>query len=89
MTPHDGQNLYLRLRMYPNPATDVVSIEMSEQNLRDFKLSVYDITGKLSLVESIHSNNKIVFGVQHLNRGMYFVELKTNSLKKTMKLIKN
>lgn len=88
MTPHDGQNLYLRLRMYPNPATDVVSIEMSEQNLRDFKLSVYDITGKLSLVESIHSNNKIVFGVQYLNRGMYFVELKTNSQRKTIKLIK-
>jgi plastocyanin len=77
-----------RLKMYPNPATDIVSIEMNEQNLRDFTLSVYDITGKLSLVESIHSNNKIVFGVQHLNRGMYFVELKTNSQRKTIKLIK-
>ena len=77
-----------RLIMYPNPATDVVTVEVNEQNLIDFTLSVYDITGKLNYVESIHSNNKIEFSVLHLNRGMYFVELKTNSLQKIMKLIK-
>lgn len=77
-----------RLKIYPNPASDIVSIEINEQNSKDFTLSVYDISGKLNHIESSHSNNKIVFSVRHLNRGIYFVELKTNSLRKTMKLIK-
>lgn len=77
-----------RLKIYPNPASDIVSIEINEQNSKDFTLSVYDISGKLNHIESSHSNNKIVFSVRHLNRGIYLVELKTNSLRKTMKLIK-
>jgi plastocyanin len=77
-----------QLRLYPNPATDVVSIELNEQNLRDFNLSVYDIAGKLNHIVPTRSNNKIEFSVLHLKRGMYFVELKTTTLRETIKLIK-
>jgi plastocyanin len=75
--------------IYPNPAKSKVWIESDKFNTRDYTLSVFDISGRLAKVESMTRNNRIEVNVQYLNKGIYFLQLKSASEKVTMKLIKN
>lgn len=74
--------------MYPNPATDKVMIETGSVNTSNFSLKVYDITGKIILVQKTVMNNKVELDVQKLIQGIYFVELQTPNDKRVMKLTK-
>lgn len=76
------------LRMYPNPASDKVWIETANLSSENYTLSVFDISGKLTKVETNTWGSRIEFNVRNLNNGIYFVEIKSASDRKTMKLIK-
>lgn len=56
----------------PNPFTDNISISLSEKS--DYKLNVYDLTGKLKYNEQLSGNNFKIF--PNINeRGIYILEL--------------
>ncbi len=74
--------------MYPNPATNKVTIETSGLPAFDLNVSIYDISGKLMSVTSKSFNDKTEVDIQRLTNGIYFIELGTNDKKTVFKLIK-
>ena len=69
--------LLQKLRIYPNPAQDYLDVE----NLKDIKINeirIFDITGKLAREVAVTEFKKLRIDLSGLNRGSYFLKLKTN-----------
>lgn len=71
------------IRVYPNPATDVLTIERTDVTHTD-TLRIFDITGKLVKSQSI-VNPTTTFGISDLTSGIYLMQLETSGY--TQKLI--
>ncbi|WP_046758888.1 T9SS type A sorting domain-containing protein [Kordia jejudonensis] len=79
----DVEGLNTKITIYPNPATDIITIAGAEQIVE--KIEIYDINGKLVFSK----NNALTsINVDNLQSGMYFVKLYADTVQKTIKLIK-
>ncbi|MEZ4896796.1 MAG: T9SS type A sorting domain-containing protein [Saprospiraceae bacterium] len=80
------------LKSYPNPnALGYVRLDVSMPNSESADLNIYDMNGRLvknvfsgTLVSGAHS---ITAQVSDLNRGIYLIHFKSNSIDLTQKLI--
>ena len=69
------------MRVYPNPATDVVNVEcrMKNEEWEVDNLEVYDVYGKVvTVVETCHGASLQGLNVRDLAPGLYFIRLTTN-----------
>ncbi len=78
------------LLVYPNPANEIVTVQLSNTKANSAKVQLIDITGKA--VQTINHNlnpntNDILFNVSELNAGIYFVSIETAEGAETRKLI--
>lgn len=73
---NDLQTPYFRL--YPNPATDYITIEFKKTDISLKNIEVYDITGKL-MAASLTSNDKMTILTEYLPGGIYIIKVKTES----------
>ena len=71
------------LRIYPNPASDFINIEMLNTNLKDFSFSITDLSGKLL----IRSENSKKIDVSKLSSGIYFGTMTVEDQKLTKKIV--
>ncbi len=71
------------LRIYPNPASDFINIEMLNTNLKDFSFSITDLSGKLL----IRSENSKKIDVSKLSKGIYFGTMTVEDQKLTKKIV--
>jgi cephalosporin-C deacetylase len=71
--------------IYPNPATDVLTIKMDNSENSDIK--IYDILGKIVLVGQT-TTNETQLNISALAKGNYCVEIKNGQLITTKKFIK-
>ncbi|MBN8642056.1 MAG: T9SS type A sorting domain-containing protein [Flavobacteriales bacterium] len=71
--------------IYPNPVDDLLTIYDTE--IVEF-LKIYDVNGRVVFTTPVNSNS-YSGSVEHLQTGIYLVEVKTNSSLKASKLIKN
>jgi len=62
-----------QVRVYPNPATDVVTIESDFASLQPLKVALYNTMGQQ--VREYSMKEKISFNTQDLARGLYFLHL--------------
>jgi plastocyanin len=76
------------LKLYPNPAKDKVWIEGHDINSGGVFLSLFDISGKKYNPEYKLQDYRIEFNTSGLIQGIYIVEIKNNSGRKMLKLIK-
>jgi len=76
--------------MYPNPSSDNVTFSM-ENTVETIKsIAVTDILGKTVMTSNDSNSNEITIDVSNLSRGVYLVEITTESnLKATKKLVIN
>ncbi|GAA4899441.1 hypothetical protein GCM10023311_25920 [Flaviramulus aquimarinus] len=76
----------LSFSIYPNPVVDELLIS-SSQNLKNYKVEVFDLLGKLKISKSMTSSNSI--HVENLSKGMYILlitdELGNSTEKKFVK----
>ena len=71
--------------MYPNPANDFINIT-SESIIDEY--IIYDIKGSI-ISRSIENNsNKLTISLKNNYSGIYFLEIKSGNIKKTVKFIK-
>ena len=71
----EENNLNSEISIFPNPSqTGIFTINLSNQNLNNSVLNVYEITGKLIVSEKLE-NNTIDLSI--LASGIYSVEIKT------------
>lgn len=65
-----------QIKVYPNPAHDVVNVELLNPNLAEFKL--FDFSGKIIKKGELHmKSNKI--DIKNLPKGVYILRVKTSA----------
>ena len=87
---HDAINPMTSTRVYPNPATDVLNIEVNASQASEMSISVYNIMGQNVMNKSVNLTtgmNTPSISTSELNSGIYFVTVKANGFENTMKFI--
>ena len=77
------------ISIYPNPSQGVFNLKTTK-NI-DFNYTIYDVTGKVILQDTNVSttNNTYQFNVDNYSKGMYFLNITSNNLNFTKKLMLN
>ncbi|WP_197429349.1 T9SS type A sorting domain-containing protein [Winogradskyella endarachnes] len=78
-------------KVFPNPTQDVFKISFESKSAFPYTYKIYDITGRAVLQKELGSLNGLhteTISVKEFPSGVYFVELKSGSLKSSKKLIK-
>jgi hypothetical protein len=76
----------LQSSIYPNPAEDVLNIELTE-NTNQLLVEIYDITGKkIKNMDFSGVKQRISINVSDLNSGMYIVSLSANQAQRSFKV---
>ena len=73
-------------KIYPNPANDYVTIELNAINTSS-KLEVYDIQGKVILVNNNINSESIQLNISEFNSGLYFIKVSNSGASEIQKLI--
>lgn len=63
------------INVYPNPATDVVTIKWSNSTTAPQQIKFLDATGKLIYMNNEVFDNHIEVSIKDLERGVYFVQM--------------
>jgi hypothetical protein len=82
------------ISLYPNPTTEISTLKINVQSACVINVSITDITGKVVSTPVLAHNltlgyNNIVINTKELTNGIYFVTLKNDNSKETVKLIVN
>ena len=64
--------------VFPNPATDKLSITIPERNSKPAEITIYNIEGK-KVFNTFLTTNPAIISLNHLSAGTYFIELKSDS----------
>ena len=87
---HQVVNPMTTVRVYPNPATDVLNIEVNACQTSEMSISVFNLMGQ-KVMESTATINAGMncprINTSELNSGIYFVTVKANGFDNTMKFI--
>lgn len=87
----ENLDVNLDISVYPNPASSITAIELSDKVNGSGELKVLDIAGKeiKILHEGVFSNNKqnFFFDASELNSGVYFIKLTTEKQNINKKLV--
>ncbi len=77
-------------RVYPNPATDMLNIEVNASQASEMSINVYNIMGQNVMSKNVNINTGIncpSISTSELSSGIYFVTVKANGFENTMKFI--
>jgi hypothetical protein len=72
-----SENKLLSFEMYPNPASDVLNIQLPSGTDKA-EVGVYDYTGRLVSSKTISSNDSTL-DVQNISKGIYILRVTTNT----------
>jgi len=76
----------LESKVYPNPAEDILNIELAEQ-ADLLAIDILDISGRLiNTIEFKNVNNRISLDVNDLISGLYLISLKSNKATRSFKV---
>lgn len=77
--------------VYPNPASEIVTVNFALENADNFSIKIVDVTGKVvSQVASSNYNsglNNVNINIANLKAGVYFVNMNSNNTFFTERLI--
>lgn len=82
----EDNNLKASFKIYPNPTSDYVNIENSNQ--LPISVKIFNVLGKEVLTTEASSNFKVKINVSSLKAGVYLLQAVSNGLIKTSRLIK-
>lgn len=82
----EEQNFTNTTTVFPNPMTQIFTIQTSVQNLNDVSIQIYNVIGK-KVFEQKGLQSKTV-NVSFLNSGIYILKITNGNEQKTIKLIK-
>jgi hypothetical protein len=82
-------NLY-NVAVYPNPAKDMLNVDLTTENTGNINFNIVDITGKQISSETVkHAGGAMTYttSVSNLSKGIYFVYILTNQGKTVKKFV--
>ena len=75
--------------VYPNPFTNYFILELKDENIKDYDITVYDMIGQLIAVDKMQKGNKLEVSLGDASTGIYFVSISKDNVKaRTIKLNK-
>ncbi|MCB0652562.1 MAG: YHYH protein [Saprospiraceae bacterium] len=78
----------MNISIFPNPASDLIAIQLSNLVEDDLLVELLDISGKLVNSTKVNKGSTIAyFDVQTVYAGTYFIRISNNSLNTTKKVI--
>lgn len=77
------ESLLANLKVYPNPSNGILMIELEG----DFSFELMDARGRL--VESGSTSNSVELNIVNYNSGIYFVNVTSNEMSTTIRVVKN
>lgn len=82
------ENLRFPWQIYPNPASEFLIIESSENNsMEDVKLEIYNLKGQRFPIEFNNINQKIVVNISKLPTNVYMLNISNNQETRQEKVI--
>ncbi|MDA3867503.1 MAG: T9SS type A sorting domain-containing protein [Salinivirgaceae bacterium] len=88
-----GDALSNEVIMYPNPATDVLNIQLSAKITEKVTVNVIDLQGRvvssIKQITEIEGANRIAIDVQTLKPGTYIVNVTTSEYSKSKIVVIN
>ncbi|HMG16356.1 MAG TPA: T9SS type A sorting domain-containing protein [Saprospiraceae bacterium] len=86
-----SQNLISSVIVYPNPASDAITIEFSETlPAKEFVLEILNLSGRVILTRAVSTESNQVIQVSDFNPGMYLWRIKNQvEVSRTGKIIIN
>lgn len=76
------------IKIFPNPTSDFIAIQIGGLNLQDLNIEMYDMQGKLIQEKILKSGQTIgYFDIQTLYSGTYLIKISTNNMSLTRKVI--
>ncbi len=76
-----------QIRIYPNPSSDNITIAISNMDLKETIVSIYNISGQQITTERFHGENHLSIDVSKIPRGTYLVKVINKKMTETRKLI--
>ena len=75
--------------VYPNPFTEHFTLELTDDNIKDYDVVVYDMIGKVVNTDLMNRGNRMEVHLRGASTGIYFVRIsKGNTKGRTIKLNK-
>jgi hypothetical protein len=88
LTSAGGHSLENVLKLYPNPSTGIVTIEISNPGKQDLRVEIKDIAGRQiysQTISTIHFKEKVDLG--NFANGFYMVKLSAGNISRISKLV--
>ena len=79
----------LGIKIYPNPADDVMTIDLSGVAMQQGKISIISLEGKTIISRQITNGGLITLDISQLSKGIYLCRYCNAMETKTVKIIKN
>lgn len=73
--------------VYPNPTTTQLHVDL-EKMVSNYKVQLYNITGKLLYSQDYHNSNSVTIDMIPFSEGIYILKLQFDKTQKTLKVIK-
>lgn len=80
-------NLTEILNVFPNPATDIISFRLINEDSNDLRLEIYSTMG-IKLKTIPFTNNEIILNLQSFKSGLYFYKVSNTQIHGVGKFIK-
>ncbi len=80
----------LQVNLFPNPASEIVAVQLPYFLQENLKVELSDVTGKLVMADQIFQGSTIAyFDLKTVYEGIYFLKIKYNDKSKVLKLVVN
>lgn len=63
------------IKIFPNPATNTISIEIQSDKIHSFDAEIYDLNGKMIFMRNYKTNNSQI-DVNNFSKGIYILNIK-------------
>ncbi len=78
--PQRRRNWKDQVKLYPNPASDILFVQVATADAEDMSIAIYDFYGKQLAIKSkriAKGTSTIEFDISNFKTGMYFVRMST------------
>ena len=78
------------IKIYPNPANDIINIDLGNNPTKDTKIKIYNTIGELVYSSDNIKSKNIQINMSNNSRGLYFINIQTpyNEITRKISLIK-
>lgn len=83
----DKNILEKNIKIYPNPASENITIDLGESNSKAINIDMIDSIGKIIFSENYTNQNKVSVNLSQFSKGVYFVKITNDDKQQIEKLI--